>query len=345
MEVDKQIEAELEEDKSADKLTALIENQEFENQAHEMEVARELFFESELKDEVEEEDDFYSPIEDEPKKKKKKKKAKKEKVVDDEYDSDEYYQKPKKSVGRVILKIILTLLILLLLAEIAVIGIKLLYPNSKAGEFVDEYITKTIDIFKGSDSEDLSDDEENNMDGDSSVRHKPYKDLSKIIADNENLNSANTIGAIEYSSNLKFSKNFDYQDKKISKSKSISDNLWYSEGEEYIYYDESAVESIIEYEVQRLNLINNQDDTVLNMVKENSELYDALEKEDGNLKEELKVLKIGEIRKNNNTVFVWVEENAEITQNGSTTKRDRKRVYSLEYEQNHVIKINGFENI
>ncbi len=334
--------SESEEPKSADKLTELIENQDFENQAHEMEVARELFFEDEVDSVKYEDDDFYSPLEEETKKEKKQRLRNEKKR---RLEEEEEIGKPKSSAGRVILKIILALLIILLVIEIAVIGIKILFPESKAGEFVDEYITKTIDLFKGGDSEDTEAVDESNVDTDQNVRNKPDKDLSGIIAENEDLNSAGTIGAIAYSSNLKFSKDADYEDDAIVKSKPISDNVWYSEGNRYFYYDESTVENMINYEVQKLNLINNQDDSVLKMVKKDSELYEALSNSEGTVKEELLELNIGEIRKEGDTVFVWVEEKVKTTQNGKANERERQRVYSMDFGKDRVIKINGFESL
>ncbi len=331
-----------ENDEVADKLTELIENQNFENQAHEMEIARELFFDDDSEVSKEDlEEDFYSPIEEETKKERKERLKREERIRKG--------KNPDKSVGKVILKILLILLIIILLLEVAVIGIKILSPTSKAGETVDKYITKTIDFFKGSSSEtpstEDSDEDDGDLDEDFDIRHQPDEDLGQIIEDKEDLNYANTIGAIEYSSNLKFKKNYDYDNTNVKKSKPISENLWYSEGEENIYYDESAVENIINYEVQRLNLIDNQDDTVLRMVEKNSDLYKALKNSKGAIKEDMSKLLIGDIRMYNDYVFVWVNEEIETTHNGKSKKRQRERVYYMHYDKNHVVKIEGFEDI
>lgn len=222
---------------------------------------------------------------------------------DDEADNDDE-EEETGGKGRIVLKICLVILIILLALEIAGVVIKVAMPNSEAAKFIDSQLNKVIQMVTGDDVEYRV------LAAEEDIRTKPVQDKTPLIEAEMGKNKDGNIASIEYSGDLKYDPQREYENTDINLTQELSDVTWYKDAsDKQVYFDQAIVGAVIAYDSQRMNLLNYDDKSVLNLVKKGSDLYKELKdagKKGG--KESMKQLRIGEIRQAGSSYFVWVSE-------------------------------------
>lgn len=240
---------------------------------------------------------------------------------EEEYDDEE----ETGGKGRVVLKICLVILIILLLMEIAGVAIKVAAPTSGAAKFIDSQLNKVIHLFTGDDAE------YSVLAAVEDIRTTAMEDKTSLIAAEMEKNKDGNIETIEYNADLKFDPGKKYENTDLNMTQNLADICWYKDAEnKQVYFDQAIVGSVIAYDSQKVNLVNNNDKTVLNLVKEGTDFYKDVESL-GNKGNELtfKTLQIGEIRQAGSSYYVWVSEKTQDMQKGSQTVN---RIYEMQPE-------------
>lgn len=253
-------------------------------------------------------------------------------------NNDDFYeeQEEKGSKGRTVLKVLLVILILLLVIEIAGVVIRVVAPTSAAGEFINNQLNKVIHLFTGDDNQ------YNVMAFTEDIRTTPVENKTSMIKDQLDKNKDNNIKSIVYNSKLKLDPGKEYKSGDLALTQNLTDFAWYKDANNnQKYYDEEIVATIIAYESQRVNLANNNDRSVLSMMKPGTDLYKEIKR---SAKKESKTtfntLEIGEIREAGSAFYVWVGETIETTTGGSTGEN---KVYQLQPEENRMIVVASYD--
>ena len=189
------------------------------------------------------------------------------------YEEDEDDEDEGRSGGKVG-KFIIGLLVLLLLVQLALLGIKLVAPESAVAQFVDEKVQKVILFFQGSDNVSQA------LVTDRTIAAEDKTGLIQLAIQNDKNYNGN-IAVIKYNGELRLNTAKKYSDTSLNQSVILQDNEWYTKDDgTAVYYDEQAIGAIISYESTR-------------------RLADG---------EAFATLEIGEIRINGEDLFVWVAE-------------------------------------
>lgn len=244
-------------------------------------------------------------------------------VFDDEEDDDEEDEKSGK--GRIVLKVCLVILIILLAMEITGVVIKIAAPNSGAAKFIDTQLNKVIHVFTGDDTQYSA------FAADEDIRTTPMDDKTSLIKEQMGKNKDGNIEEIKYNADLKFDPDKKYKDTDLLLTQNLADVTWYKDAEnKQVYYDEAIVGTMIAYNSQKVNLINNNDTSVLNLMQKGTDLYKEVKKlGDKGRTESFKTLEIGEIRQAGSSFYVWISEKVKDSKNGTTTT---KKIYELQPE-------------
>lgn len=247
------------------------------------------------------------------------KKAKNNIVEEDDEDEEE------GGKGRVVLKIILALLIIILVIEVAGMGIRFLAPQSKAAEFIDTQLNKVIQLITG-------DDTEYSVIA-AQVRTEAMEDKTELINAQSGQNKNGNIESIVYSPDLVYDQETDGEISDLVLSTPMTVVEWgRAEDNSPVYFDEQVVGNIIAFESNKVELMNNSDETVLGMIDPEMELYKDVKKLKGKkMSGAFKKLEIGEIRQAGSNYYVWVRETV-----GDTTT---EKVYSMYPEKQFVMKM------
>jgi hypothetical protein len=187
------------------------------------------------------------------------------------YEEDEDDEEEGRS-GSKFGKFIIGFLILLLLTQVALLGIKLVAPESAVAQFVDEKVQQVIQFFQGGDntSQALVTD-----------RNIAAEDKTGLIQLQIDKNINDTIGNIIYNGELRLNTAKKYGDEELNQSTVLDDNKWYTKDDgTVVYYDDQAIGAIISYESTRRLA--------------EGETFNTLE--------------IGEIRINGDNLYIWVAE-------------------------------------
>lgn len=184
----------------------------------------------------------------------------------EEEDDDE------KHSGSKVGKFIIGFLILLLLTQVALLGIKLVAPESAVAQFVDEKVQQVILFFQGSDNTSHAILIDRNIAAD---------DKTGLIQMQIDKNNNGNIAEIKYNEALQLNTTKVYSDTALNMSTILQDNEWYTkEDGEVVYYDDQAIGATISYESAR-------------------RLAEG---------ESFATLEIGEIRISGEDLYVWVAE-------------------------------------
>ena len=165
---------------------------------------------------------------------------------------------------------------------------------------------------------------------------------TKLIEAEKGKNKDGNIQTIEYNKNLKFNPNTEYENSDIQLTQALSDVTWYKDAEnKQVYYDQAIVGAVIAYDSQKVNLVNNNDQSVLNLMKKGTDLYKEIKSQGGNSgNESFEKLEIGEIRQAGNSYFVWVSEKVQNSQDGSVTT---EKIYEMEPDGETMKVVNSYE--
>lgn len=213
--------------------------------------------------------------------------------------------------GRVVLKVLLVILIILLALEIAGVVIKIAAPTSGAANFIDDQLNKVFQLISGEDDKELSVFAEAEE-----IRTEPIEDKTELIAAEKSKNKNGNIGSIVYNQDLAFDSGKKYENTDLSLTQDLTDVAWYRNADnKQVYYDQAIVGAMIAYESQRVNLVNSNDTTVLNLMTEGTALYNEVAASAGKGGMTFETLQLGEIRQSGSSYFIWTGE----VVNGKTT--------------------------
>lgn len=212
--------------------------------------------------------------------------------------------------GRTVLKVLLVILIILLVLEIAGVAIKLLAPTSNAANFIDNQLTKVFQLISGEDDKELSVFAEAEE-----IRTEPLEDKTELIAAEKSKNKNGNIASVVYNQDLAFDSGKKYENTDLNLTQDLTDVAWYKNADNrQVYYDQAIVGAMIAYDSQRVNLVNSNDPTVLNLMVEGTELYNEVSASAGKGGMTFELLQLGEIRQSGSSYFIWTAE----TINGET---------------------------
>jgi len=276
----------------------------------------------------------------------------KEEETEEEKETD---GKHKRSVGQILLAIIAIILVI----EILILGIRYFAPNSAAAEAIGNTQTEIFntvsgwmgginDLFSGNDSdEDAVKPDDSDKDNAGEEEQPPVEQpsdtdtpapdpnptadknalVSSQLGNNRNIEQVKANEALIYQAGK------DYGLVDINNSKPITNNIWQTpEKADPVYYDKSVVGTIIAFDSQWIDYVNGGSKSVLDLLKKDSEAYrkTANFSKIGKIKETFKLLEIGEIRQGSKGFYIWVHEELQITENGTTVNKKYNWVYYLE---------------
>ena len=273
-----------------------------------------------------------------------------------ESEPDDDEKEKKGCLGRSLL----ILIAIILVAEIAILGIHYFAPGSAAAEGIGNAQTKIMDtvvpwfdhvkgLFSGEerdkDSQDKTPDdpdkatEVSNTDGADDATgadaetpdSSPASDKEKLVESQLSMNQ--NIKEVKANTTLAYRQGTDYGIKDLNQSKPIENNIWMTPQDgKTVYYDRSLVGTVIAYDSQWIDYVNGGSKSVLDLLKKDSRAYKSAVNfsKVGKIKEEFKLLEIGEIRQGANGFYVWVHEEIQITENSSTKEQKYNWIYYLE---------------
>lgn len=286
-------------------------------------------------------------------------------------EAEEEDDRPKRGIGQ----ILLIILAVILFVEIVILGIRYFAPESAASKAIGNtqtQIFKTFsgwadginDLFSGKDSNEDEgglDDGNTGQDNDGqdkspgeqpddSATDKPAPDpnptadknalISSQMGNNKNILQVKPNDALVW----KAGQNYGLSD--INKSKPISNNIWQTpENGDPVYYDESVAGAVIAFDSLWIDYVNDGSKGVFDFLKKDSEAYRktlAFSKV-GKVKESFKLLEIGEIRQGAKGFYVWVHEEIQITEKGTTTDKKYNWIYYLEPSDTKMQIVNYFK--
>ena len=222
-------------------------------------------------------------------------------------DNDSGKVKRKGKAG----KVFLIILLVLLAFEVSILVVRNLAPESAAANFINEKLYFATMWMDGGRQNPVSVEDETPTDPFANIDREPAADKTALIAGQLRYNK--NIQVIEANNELRYDVTKDYSDSKVHMTKPIDDNLWYIEGSNVIYYDQSVVAALINYSSKWIDYVNAGDEAIFEFVKPESAAEQSildLENAD-NTEKVFKLLQIGEIRQDDNCFYVWVYEEVE----------------------------------
>jgi hypothetical protein len=127
-----------------------------------------------------------------------------------------------------------------------------------------------------------------------------------------------------------FDSNIKYKYEDINNSKKISEDEKYEFGGEFYNYSEKATETLMNFNRGWLKYINDGDDKVFSYIVKDGECYNiAMKYKNKKLKERFLDMKIGEMRKGQEGIYVWCYEKIEEDVNGKKTVKEYHWIYKL----------------
>lgn len=269
--------------------------------------------------------------------------------------------------------IVLTVIAVILVAEIAILGIRLIAPGSGAAEAINKAqnsaagtISETVDrisnLFSGKDSTDKPKQKDqtkiDQQKEDNPVEEQPQKpEQNKTAPDPAPMSDKDALVASQIGNNvniqqvkantsLAYQEGRDYGLKDINQSKPIENNIWMTtDGGETTYYDKSVVGTVIAFDSQWIDYVNRGSKGALNLIKKDSPAYKKTISfsKAGKISENFRILEIGEIRQGSKGFYVWVHEEIQITEKGSTKSQKYNWIYYLEPVDGKMNIVNYFK--
>lgn len=264
-------------------------------------------------------------------------------------------------------KVVLTVIAILLAIEIVILGIQYFLPRSGAAQVIGEgqqkvaaVVTDWIDdinnLFSASDAEnndepvdpepivpdkDLPDDGEKDI---SEPDPNPAADKDKLVT--QQLINNKNISSVKSNSSLSYVEGNDYGLADINKSQAITNNIWFTkENGEAVYYDASIIGTLISFDSQWIDYVNEGDKKVLDLLKKDSKAYNNAVNfsKVGKIKETFKLLELGEIRQSEKGFYAWVHEEIQIEEGGKATDIKYNWIYYLEPDNGQMKIVNYYK--
>jgi hypothetical protein len=259
----------------------------------------------------------------------------------DDYEDDDDDHRSSWGFGKSLIAFILLIIVI----EMAMLGIKYFLPESEAAAVIGDFqinVTKTvgqlIEAITGDEDTPPNEDDpvittEPAIIPDPVVKSDPLPmaDKAALIATQAGSNS--NIKELKANSQLAYDKETVYKISDIVKSEPIKNNIWYTKPDgTTVYFDQAVVGTVIAFDSKWIDFVNNKNQEVLTLTKEDSQAYQNIENfsKAGQIQEEFLLLEIGEIRQSATGFYIWTHESIKVIENGKTTIKDYKWVYQLE---------------
>ncbi len=256
-------------------------------------------------------------------------------------------------------QIVLAVIAVILVIEIAILGIRYFAPDSSAakaiGNVQKEAFNTVLGWFggggeqaddSGAGKQDALPEDGGQTDQDNAQKEETQTDDqtkapaadSNPMADKNALVSSQmgnnkNITQVKANESLAWQQGKNYGLSDINNSMPITNNIWQApETGDPVYYDKSVVGTIIAFDSQWIDYVNNGEKNVLALMKKDSEAYrkSVNYSKVGKIKETFKLLEIGEIRQGANGFYIWVHEEIGATENGKTSDMKYNWIYYLE---------------
>ena len=246
-----------------------------------------------------------------------------EKLASEFFDEEDDVR--RRSKGKNFLLGLLTIIIVIV---IALLGIKIIIPESPIAKVMDDIGNSVVEAVTGV----IGGDEGTSAEKDS-IRETVIEDKTELIQSKIDKNYNNNIEEIVNDDNLVYDSDVNYDLADLVDAKDIQTVLWYEDnkGVPY-YYDEEIVGSIIEFVSMKSAWQNKEDKAIFSVLNAGTEEYDRIASLEKNSSEELvSVLAIGDIKVAGNAYYVWTAETV-----GEETVQ---RVYEIK-EQDQKLYVN-----
>ncbi len=200
-------------------------------------------------------------------------------------------------------------------------------PNTYLSKSMDNIASKVISFFSWGDNDKYKE----NFDG------ELVEDKSGLIQLQLDKNYKNNIGTIKYNADIKYDPQVKYDFATLEEAKDIQSNFWYEDnkGQKY-YYNKELIGTIIAFESKKTAYINDGDNSILDIIEKDSNVYDEVIKDGEGDKEDFEILEIGDIKVAKNAYYIWVIE----TKNGVSVRK----VYEIK-QQNKKLLVTASINI
>lgn len=256
-----------------------------------------------------------------------------------------------------ILSVILTIIILLLLAELAILGIRYLAPDSKAAAFIRDKTEAFSEMLFSKEQKDSENegDKENSEKEDSQIPDSsqdtlnivadrtPASDKTGILMDAAIACNQN-ITEIKADPDLKYDSSVRYSSKKIYDTVPLEDNVLSEGSGEVSYVDREAVKTLIAFDSGWIDYVNNGNDAIFHSVlKEGSTAYKNCAAFQKKVKKSFESLAVGEIRKDEKGYYIWAHEVIQTTNAGKTTTDEYNWVYYMEPQEGKLLIVDYYK--
>ncbi|MEA4987672.1 MAG: zinc ribbon domain-containing protein [Anaerovorax sp.] len=250
-------------------------------------------------------------------------------------------------------KVALGIIAAVLIIEIIALGIQFFFPQTAAAEAIYNVQSKIVKVFDSAaegiggifKAEKNPTDNKETENGDSTVNQEkdaleeepeaanpvPMSDKTALIESQISLNK--NIQIISKADALVFDASHNYGIDDLNKSTSIDNNIWYTdENGKTVYYDQAVVGTLIAFNSQWIDYVNNGDKAILDLLKPNSKAYNKVStfSKVGKISEIFESFSIGEIRKGSVGFYVFTEEKIIKKENGKESVISHDWIYYLE---------------
>lgn len=261
---------------------------------------------------------------------------------------EDYEEEKEGGALSVIGKILLVLIAIVVALELAALGILYFAPTSGAANIVysvQEKVTDFIASIRGDDQPVVDEQDTPDESGDSqqvsgesqgaetdgAVDTAPMADKAALIA--TQLGRNKNIGSITANDALVYKAGVNYGNADLNASKPIENNVWYTTDDgTVVYYDREIVGTLIAFNSQWIDYVNNGDKSALSLTKEGSRAYKNASEfsKVGKVKEEFLSVELGEIRQGEQGNYLWAKEQIRLVENGVSSTVNYQWVYCME---------------
>ena len=183
---------------------------------------------------------------------------------------------------------------------------------------------KTSNVTEKENGKDKDEEDEQKKDEDS-VSKEEIKNVLK-----EDVDKKENEGFFEYNIKLAYRENGTYKYSELKDSKQVTDEDGYKFEGDFYSNKYGTIDSVLRFNKQWLEYVNNGNTDVYGSVLKNSEAYEDIKNFNRNgLTEKFKTLEIGEVRNHNDYYYVWTHEVIEELKNGETKLREYNWIYKF----------------
>ena len=245
-------------------------------------------------------------------------------IFDD--DDDDEYEEEKKGGCKTLF---LDLLIVILVIAVGIAALLVFLPDHAISLRIREMLpfgaAPTIDTIEPEETADNTEE---------ATQPDPQPEPEPVLTDIETAISKagsfiTNLGEVSEDKSLVFTSGTDYGMEGVAVASAFSNDVWYKLGSgEDITYTDAVVSSVLEYYVKLMNKFNSDDDAVLELLNEDSQLYGELSAVSANpdVKHSIESLKFGEMRSNGSDFYALIKVTEKLS-NADAPEVTNKIVY------------------